>query len=590
MNEIIQKLINKIPKEIREKSYINYILIIFFSIIICVPLANKNLNIYIDDGVQHICRLIGTYQTLEAGEFLPMIMSNLCNNFGYSWNIFYSPLTAYAPLIFKIFNISFTSSLKIFMFVITVLSGIAMYKFVVKVTKNKNIATLAAILYVLAPYRITDMYIRVAIAELTSFVFIPIIFNGLYTIINEGKFSFSLVWGAIGLILTHTVVTLYTAILCFIYLIVFVIYNYNLYKKEGKTYNIKRVLVFILLNLIFALLITSFYWVPLLQHYNATSYEVFVPGRMEVGNKLEYFKTEFNQLFYTKQEQRMVYAIGLVTIIGLILTPIAWNKLQKEYKKTYILFLIFGLVLTFMTLTFFPFEKLPGILRMIQFTFRLYEFTSFFFAFVVAINYGLLIKNFKLKDVVVLSVVAVLLLVPYKNKIDYNIDRDENALINGIKVTQNTGKVHAGMASMEYMPSKAYKVLRTYVAQREDRPIILSNNDNLEEAVNIIEYNKNGTNLNFKLVNVKKNTIIELPYIYYLGYRAYANGKEIKYTESDNGFVQIEVMPEAEDESIEIKVKYLGTNEMIASFVISIVSLLLFFTNYSKINTQIKRR
>ena len=44
------------------------------------------------------------------------IMLNFCNNFGYSWNVFYSPLTAYLPLIFRIFNFTFENCLKIFMF------------------------------------------------------------------------------------------------------------------------------------------------------------------------------------------------------------------------------------------------------------------------------------------------------------------------------------------------------------------------------------------------------------------------------------------------------------------------------------------
>lgn len=567
---MIQKLKKRV-REILEKTYMNYILIIIASLVICIPLANKELNIYKDDGVQHVCRLIGTYQTFASGEFLPMIIPNFCNNFGYAWNIFYSPLTAYTPLMFKIFNFSFVNCLKIFMVAITVLSGIAMYKFVDKVTKNKKIATLAAILYVLTPYRITDMYIRVAIAELASFIFIPIIFNGLYTILNEEKKSYLLAWGTIGLILTHSVITLYTAILCFLYLLAFI--------KKLKN---KEVLKILALNLLVIILVTSFYWVGLLQHYLATSYEVFVPGRMEVGNKLENFKTEFYQLFYTKQEQHMIYAIGLVTVIGLILTPIAWRRLEKEYKRTYVLFLAFGVILTFMTLTFFPFERLPGIFRMLQFTFRLYEFTSFFFAFVAAINYGILIKDFKIYDIIVLTIVMILLLIPYKEKIDYNIEKDEKTLIEGVRVTEHTGRVHAGMASMEYLPSKAFKVLNSYIATREDIPIVLNNS-----SVQIFNYNKSGTNMCFEISNIEADTNIELPYIYYLGYRINVNGKEIKYSESDNGFVLINVKTDmCEDKSATITVKYIGTNAMIVSFAVSIISLANFIMLQYKIKKQ----
>lgn len=537
-------------KYCKEKEIINYILIIIASIIISIPLANKNLNIYRDDGIQHICRIIGTEQTLADKQFLPMIMSNLCNNFGYSWNIFYSPLTAYMSVMFRIFNFSYVNCLKLCMFVIVLLSGLTMYKLTFRITKNKKLATLASIIYILAPYRITDMYTRTALAELASFIFIPIVFEGLYIIVNEEKKSYKLALGAAGLILTHQVIAMYTAIICFVYLIVF-------FKKLKS----KTVLKNIGVNLLFCILMTSFYWVGLLQHYFSTSYEVFVPGRMEREEVLIFYKAKFSQLFITSSEQTMIYAIGLLSVIGLVLTPIAYKKIPEEYKKTYMFFLITGVILIGMTLSIFPFEKLPQALTMLQFTFRLFTFTSFFFAFVVATNFAILIKNFKTLDIVVLLTISILLLVPYKSKLDFNLKDNEERLINGVRITETTGRVHAGMASMEYLPTKAFKNLK-YIANRKDEVIVLDNN----EAV-ISDYTKQASNMNCKISNINKETTIELPYIYYLGYRVYANGQEITYTESDNGFIQINIAKDSQ-----IKVKYLGTNEMLISYAVSIIS------------------
>lgn len=537
-------------KYCKEKEIINYILIIIASIIISIPLANKNLNIYRDDGIQHICRVIGTEQTLADKQFLPMIMSNLCNNFGYSWNIFYSPLTAYMSVMFRIFNFSYVNCLKLCMFVIVLLSGLTMYKLTLRITKNKKLATLASIIYILAPYRITDMYIRTALAELASFIFIPIVFEGLYIIVNEEKKSYKLALGAVGLILTHQVIAMYTAIICFVYLIVF-------FKKLKS----KTVLKNIGVNLLFCILMTSFYWVGLLQHYLDTSYEVFVPGRMERKEILIFYKAKFSQLFITNSEQTMIYAIGLLSVIGLVLTPIAYKKIPKEYKKTYMFFLITGVILIGMTLSIFPFEKLPQALTMLQFTFRLFTFTSFFFAFIVSTNFAILIKNFKTFDIVVLLTISILLLVPYKSKLYFNLQENEERLINGVRVTENTGRVHAGMASMEYLPTKAFKNLK-HIANRKDEVIVLDN----DEAV-ISDYTKQDSNMNCRISNINKETTIELPYIYYLGYRVYANGQEIKYTESDNGLIQINIAQDSQ-----IKVKYLGTNEMLISYAVSIIS------------------
>lgn len=597
----IKEKLKRIIPNIKNGQYANIAIIFIVSIFVCLPLLNKNCNIYIDDGIQHLCRLIGTEQTLVSKQFLPMIMSNFCNNFGYSWNIFYSPLTAYMPLIFRIFSFSFETCLKLFMFAVTLATGIAMYKFVIKITKNKNIATLASVLYIIAPYRITDMYVRMALSELTSFIFIPMVFSGMYSIINENKKSSLLIIGASGLILTHTVVCMYTAMLCFVYLIVFI-------RKLNK-----KSILNLLVSLLMIVLITSFYWIGLAQHYFSTSYEVFVPGRMERVDVLNFYKTSLSQLVYTDQEQKMIYEIGIVTFMGLLLTPIAIMKFEKQEKekdfiKIYSLFGILGIVLTIMTLKIFPFEKLPGTFTMIQFTFRLFEFTSFFFAIISAVNFWILIKNFNIRDVIIISLIACLLTTIYGKKISYEKKYDEKDFIEPRRVTKDVGRINAGMASFEYLPSKAFNCLKTYIADREDVPIILNNSDN---QITISDYEKNGSNMKMKILKAspelsngtdkvsevseeltneedtiseanqddessKANTTsedieIELPYIYYLGYRVKIDGKEVKYTESEHGFVQINIDKELNEEA-KITVEYLGTNEMIIAFAVSLVS------------------
>ena len=51
----------------------------------------------------------------------------------------------------------------------------------------------------------------------------------------------------------------------------------------------------------------------------------------------------------------------------------------------------------------------------------------------------------------------------------------------------------------------------------------------------------------------------------------YANGSEIEYTESDNGFVQIKINPALYEQNVKINVRYTGTNEMIVTFKISVI-------------------
>ena len=62
-----------------------------------------------------------------------------------------------------------------------------MYCFVNKLTKSKQVGTLAAILYILMPYHLNDMYIRNALGEFLSYIFIPLVFFGMYKIFQKEK-------------------------------------------------------------------------------------------------------------------------------------------------------------------------------------------------------------------------------------------------------------------------------------------------------------------------------------------------------------------------------------------------------------------
>lgn len=540
----------------------NYIIILIFTIILSIPMMLSNFNVYGDDGVQHISRLMGTAQSISEGQIIPVIMSNFCNGFGYSWNIFYSPVTAYIPLIFSIFTSSFELMFKLFTILVVFLSGISMYEFVTKVTKNTNVGLLAAGLYIFSSYRFTDMYMRMAISELSSFIFIPIVFHGMYNIFNgeeKDKKSLLLTLGAAGLIITHIVIAMYTAIFCFVYLLL------NIKKLKDK-----QVIKSLGINIILILLLTSFYTIPMLEHKVTTQYEVFKEGRMDIEEKLMLNKVDFKDLFYT-EENNFCFEINLVILVGIVLTILAFKKIDKENRKIYWFSLISGIICVIMSMRFFPFEKLPAILRMLQFSFRLLEFSTFFFAFVVSINYSVIIKNFKMIDTLVLCIVTFLLLCPLRKNINFNKVWSEEKLWPAVEVNENTGRVHAGCATFEYLPSKAYENL-DYIKQRENRTYILSGNVTIEKE------EKNGTNMLIVVSNIENDTSIELPYIYYLGYNVElqdeaGNLQKIDTYESDNGFIAIN-LPEGEYGTI--TVQYTGTILMKISYVVSILTRLSF--------------
>ena len=83
-------------------------------------------------------------------------------------------------------------------------------------------------------------------------------------------------------------------------------------------------------------------------------------------------------------------------------------------------------------------------------------------------------------DVLVLSVITILLIVPLaKKNISYEKKWKEEALWPAVSVNEYTGRVHAGCASFEYLPSKAFEHL-DYIKQRENKTYILNGSAQIE--------------------------------------------------------------------------------------------------------------
>lgn len=560
-----------IVKWMNNKSIISYVIIICLALFICIPLFSNHIDIARDDGIQHLSRLMGTADSIKEGGIFPVIISGFCNGFGYSWNLFYSPLTAYLPLLFQIVTPSFIVCLKLFMFLTILLSGIFMFKLVRVLSKSYTAGVLSALIYMSAPYHLTDLYHRIAIAELATFVFLPMVFLGIhYLFTKKEKKICYLAIGAIGLILSHSVMAMYTAIICGIY----VALNWKRLKN-------KMVQKHLAITIGIILLCVNFFILPLLEHKSATTYEVFVNGRMYSTNTLISSKLDLLDLFVTKP-YGMIFFIGLPTVIGLSFFFIYRKKIPQKYKRIVTIFLIFGFASTLMATKLFPFEYLPSVFKMIQFQWRLLEFANFFFSVVSGITIGMYLnfnkdrKNSLLE--ILLMLYTVLLLLDVRTSVEIPVT--EELLSEPIALTYDNNYLHPNMATFEYLPQKAYQNL-DYVITRNQEAMVVSG------EANILDQQKQGSNFHFEIENVTNNTIIELPYIYYLGYEAtmidqQGNKKALTITESDKGFVAITI---PEIEKANIQVSYTGTIIMKLSYfftAIGIICLIIYPYYYSK--------
>lgn len=171
------------------------IIILIVACLVSIPLVWKNFNYYNDDGVQHIARAFLTSEAIKKGQS-PIVLSRLENGFGYSWDLFYGPLSSFCVAVLGLAFKNIVVGYKIVLFLGMLLSGITMYLFAKKVTDDKNVGLLASILYMVMPYHLTDMYIRGSLGEFLSFIFIPLVFLGLYNLFHKEKKDWNFTIGA----------------------------------------------------------------------------------------------------------------------------------------------------------------------------------------------------------------------------------------------------------------------------------------------------------------------------------------------------------------------------------------------------------
>ena len=134
--------------------------------------------------------------------------------------MFYPPINTAINVFFALITGDVVIAMKLFTFVTFLLSGIFMYQFVDTISKNKLAALFSSIFYMIAPYRMLNTYVRLAVGEMTGFIFIPLIFRGIYYIFEEKKEkSYLYVFGTIGLLLSHNITTMLTFLLGLAYLI-----------------------------------------------------------------------------------------------------------------------------------------------------------------------------------------------------------------------------------------------------------------------------------------------------------------------------------------------------------------------------------
>src|SRR3989338_8348388 len=229
------------------------ILILFFTIILSQAMLRPGL--YVIHDYQQIARLFVFDKALKSGQFPVRWVDGLGFGFGYPLFNFYPPFVYFLGEIFHILGFGFVNSIKLVFFFSIFASGLAMYLFA-RLFFGRIPSMVSAMFYMAVPYRALDIYVRGALAESFSFVWLPLILWSFYKLAVTNK-SIYLVLSSVFLALlmiTHNLIFLpFILILPFYLLFLFL----NSKDKKLITYHLS------LITLLAAGL-SAFFWLPAL--------------------------------------------------------------------------------------------------------------------------------------------------------------------------------------------------------------------------------------------------------------------------------------------------------------------------------------
>ena len=172
------------------------------------------------DGLGHLFRIVELDRALRAGVLYPRWATELAMGYGYPVLNFYAPLSYYAVEAVHLLGLGFLAAYKAALAASLLLAGLAAYLLARDVLDDRLAAVLSAVAYVVAPYTLADAYLRGALGESWTLVFIPLSLWAFRRLVTMRRPAYAIV-GALSfaaLILSHNAIALMALPLLLAYL------------------------------------------------------------------------------------------------------------------------------------------------------------------------------------------------------------------------------------------------------------------------------------------------------------------------------------------------------------------------------------
>lgn len=511
----------------------------------------------------HLTRIEGIKDGLLSGQFPVRINPAFYNGYGYANSVFYGETLLYIPALLRLIGFRLTTCYNIFGILVNLLTSFGCYYCFNKMFKSPMTAMASTLLYVMAPYRLMNIYIRAAVGEYLGMLFLPFVAYGLFRIYTEDtekkeyKWCFwPLLLGLSGIIQSHVLTGAMTGGLI---LAACVMLLFLTLQKKRLWALVKTVLFTLALNAWFLVPFVDF---TLTENVRVTqarpsvliqSTGLFIPQIMGLFSGYSLITRDAQD----GMASEMPLYLGMALVLGMILCVVMLSvvgKEERQRKRPAFFFLVLSVLTAWMSTVYFPwdristmFPQMPWVASMVsvlQFTWRFLSLCSILAS--ITTGFGLLLLHTKegKKAFVVVAVILCTLTETSGMYLMYQCVFNGPPVVQSDLLDVNTAHVVSGAEyTLLYADYQAVTEIfepRTY------------------GDVQVTDYKKQGTNIWISVESDEAGGYVLLPLLNYKGYHVTSEGGVVTDRNLSTGEGAVVRVDIPADYCGKISVRYLG--------------------------------
>lgn len=474
---------------------------------------------------------------------------------GYPLFNYYNVLPYYIGA-FASFILGFIGAAKLLFLIPLLLGGISIFLFAKEILGIYP-ALASSVLFMFAPYRALDTYVRGDVSESFSLAVIPLVLYFALQLIKKSSLK-----NKLGLTFSFAAFLTSHNILVMLFLpIIFLILTIWFWKKDWKI--IKSLILYLTLG--FGL--SAFFLIPAFFEKNLVQIDNLI--RLDLNFRAHF--VTISQLFLDRfwgygasmigEGDTISFQIGLphwiLTFLSLIILVLI-KKWDKRKIILYLAFFIFFLFSIFMThiRSSFIWEKID-ILKFTQFPWRFLSIAIFSASLLGGFFIFSLKESFKKYVTLLIIIITIVLNWNYFKPQEFYTSLTDKDKLSGIEWEEQQKA-----AILDYLPQGAVKPLE----RAQSRPIIIEGEASVGEITNF------SNRWEFK-ADIKAESKIQVPVFNFPNWQVFANGKKLTLNKDDIGRINLTINPG----NYKVEGKFADTPIRQASNLISLISLLIIF-------------